>query len=331
MSTGDDFTRLAPCRIWLDRGLVRVLDLGGLAPVEPHFGQTIRHQIEDLGRIPIDIQYDSWRPEGPPPIGGVFHVGRCGSTLLSQLLQVGMQRWVIREPPVTRDLSSRWASSMPQDAARIMEAWNRVGRGFGASAGNGVLIKYTSTEALFLPEILGTSRLRYVAMVREPLGVVQSELDSPPGWISDLYRHPDELTSRFPGVPGRLPTATPTAMDWYTALWCAIVASILESPLDRVLVVDYEDVVNDPLGVVRRVERYLGVSPAVADHDFYEESNEVISGYSKEGQLGRGRPFDPNGIHRRTPLSPRAAHAVSQRTEALWEAVSLRMSRGVTA
>lgn len=98
---------------------------------DPFFDQTIerclkhpsnlifRHQtpIETLG------EYHEARP-GLPPTGFIFHLSRCGSTLVSQMLAALPQNVVISEAaPIDALLRSRLRDHDVTDATRV--AWLR--------------------------------------------------------------------------------------------------------------------------------------------------------------------------------------------------------------
>jgi len=79
-----------PVRI--DAGWVEWLDVGTLRFTDPFFENTVRRAGRRAGIAP-----------GPGPAGLIFHVSRCGSTLISQMLSTAGQL-VLSEPPPVDDI-----------------------------------------------------------------------------------------------------------------------------------------------------------------------------------------------------------------------------------
>ncbi len=86
--------------------------LGGGRFVDPFFEQTITHALRNPARLlfrkqtPAEVLEDAeWARLGIPPSGFVFHLSRCGSTLVAQMLAAVPENVVVSEaPPLDRIL-----------------------------------------------------------------------------------------------------------------------------------------------------------------------------------------------------------------------------------
>src|SRR5688572_14640957 len=85
-----------------------------------------------------------------PPADAIFHIGHCGSTLLSRLLESWPQLQSLREPLPLRTLAEAWpqlhapeSRLAPQEASRLLQAlWTAWSRPLGGQARS--VIKATS-------------------------------------------------------------------------------------------------------------------------------------------------------------------------------------------
>jgi hypothetical protein len=97
----------------------------GIAFDDPFFDQTVercfRHPFRLLFRHRSGMeQLRRWRDDHPglPPAGFVFHMSRCGSTLVSQMLAAATSHLVLSEcPPVDWVLRSGLGGPVPVDEA----------------------------------------------------------------------------------------------------------------------------------------------------------------------------------------------------------------------
>jgi hypothetical protein len=120
---------------------------------------------------------------GTGPAGIVFHVARCGSTLVSQLLKQHVGLVVYAEPlPVNEILlpPAKWPR------AEIVAALRSLGAAFERHARKPWVLKLTSWNTLFcdlVAEAFPSSP--WVLCLRDPLEIAVSLLRQPAGWIWD--------------------------------------------------------------------------------------------------------------------------------------------------
>lgn len=139
---------------------------------------------EDLGRtLP-----------GSAPAGLIFHVARCGSTLVSQLLKQQGGLVVYAEPPPVNEILK---PPQPWPRDKLVAALRSLADAFARHARGPYVLKFTSWNTLYcdlLAEAFPDSP--WVLCLRDPLEVCVSLLQRPPGWLLGT----DEMSQRFAAI-----------------------------------------------------------------------------------------------------------------------------------
>jgi hypothetical protein len=115
------------------------------------------------------------------PAGLVFHVARCGSTLISQLLRQLDGLVVYGEPQAVNEIllpPHQWPR------ADLVAALRSLGAAFAGHAQQPYVLKFTSWNTLFC-DILAEAfpQSPWVLSWRDPVEVAVSLLERPPGWV----------------------------------------------------------------------------------------------------------------------------------------------------
>jgi hypothetical protein len=183
-----DFSGWIPIRVYREN-LSLMVDWGYLGTrrfTKPFFNQTVdecvrhpadtlfRHQtpLEQLGEIM------SSQP-GVPPTGFIFHMSRCGSTLISQMLAAVPENIVLSEPaPLDTILRAHFQNPEITEEERVRWlqwlvgtwAWRRQ------PAEKNLFIKFDSWHTPFLPLIQRAfPGVPWIFVYREPLEVMVSQ------------------------------------------------------------------------------------------------------------------------------------------------------------
>ena len=144
---------------------------------------------ETVARIPasetvLHVTRDELGSAAPDtaPVGIIFHVARCGSTLISQSLKHLDNLVVYAEPqPVNEILvpPHRWPR------ADLVAALRALGDAFARHAGRPYVLKLSSWNTLFCDIITEAfPETNWVLSLRDPVEVGVSLLRQPPGWLS---------------------------------------------------------------------------------------------------------------------------------------------------
>jgi hypothetical protein len=228
VNIGEDWI---PCRVaWeQNRPLIDWCYLGGARFDEPFFRQTIGRAMRRpfsaafLRRAPIEAWNDAASPD---PAGLIFHMSRCGSTLISQMLKAIAGVTVFSEaPPV--DAVVR-APELGIDVCDEQHAdWlRRIVRALGSGGALGqraYLLKVDCWHALDLPLFLRAfPSVPWIFAYRDPIEVLASHALEPGEWTNRGFLRAE----RFGFDPAVIP---PAALPEYrTHLLAGILRGVLE-------------------------------------------------------------------------------------------------------
>ena len=220
---------------------------------------------------------------------GLFHIGHCGSTLLSRLLDSWPEVEGLREPLPLRDLAAAWhAHAPPRDLLpTLLSYWRRP-----LPPASRVAIKATSSCNALIEPLLRECSLQRVILLDMPLKP----------WLATLLKSEDSVRDALAAFDERAmvlsaqgiaidDTHAPSdaveacAMGWlaehlrFDALSRGEFAS-------RVLRVDFEELLSSPEPTLSRIAAHLeldstGVGRALA--------SPAWGRYSKAQQHGYGR------------------------------------------
>ncbi len=258
-----DLAGWTPARVRVEAGAPEVewVYTGGERFTDPFFEQTIERVLRDpfsllfRQRTPIETLSDAALIPGLEPRGFVFHVSRCGSTLVAQMLASCRRFLVLSEPspvdavlraPVVRSTRVAWLR-------RLLSVLGRPPEREGA-----LFVKFDSWSVLHLDLVAEAfPATPWIFLYRDPLEVLVS-----------LLRH-----SGVHGVPGALPPelfglAPAELPDLSREEYVArVLERICEAALahaddPRGLFVDYRRL---PGFVLDRLPRHLGLELAEAE------------------------------------------------------------------
>lgn len=140
--------------------------------------------------------------KAPPNLGLIFHCGRCGSTLLCQILKQHQHCLVIGEPTIIGQVLNE--STIPDGKKQIvLAAIFNIYAKWAASMGKYVVVKTTSwhiSRFQLLHRLLPQSPK--IFLYREPYAVIDSFLRKPSSWLTRKYKTINENT-RLESVAAR--------------------------------------------------------------------------------------------------------------------------------
>jgi hypothetical protein len=218
-----------PCRIvWdQDRPLVDWCYLGGVRFSEPFFHQTMRRVM----RRPFSAAFqrraaiDEWDDTATPdPSGLIFHMSRCGSTLISQMLKAIPSVTVFSEPApvdvVVRASEFRIDVSEEQHAKWLRAIVRALGSGFEQRA---YFLKLDCWHAVDLALFRRAfPSVPWIFLYRNPLEVLASHATEPSEWTDRGFLKAE----RFGFDPAAIPPAA--LAEYRTHLLVGILRRVLE-------------------------------------------------------------------------------------------------------
>lgn len=201
-----EFSGVAPTVVWADLSAERFS--------EPFFDQTVaRWASGPHARPPVRTGLDALAAlDDQPslePAGMVFHLSRCGSTLVSRLLGTLPGVVVISEPPPLNAVLALGPDRI--DEATLVRLVRRVVRALGRCRHDDerrLVLKCTSWNVR-RREVLAAAfpETPWAWVQRDPTHVLASLLAKPPGWLN-LQGSPRRAAQYFGLDPATIPAMT---------------------------------------------------------------------------------------------------------------------------
>ncbi len=299
-----------PIRTYWQDGQPRIdwCHLGATRFVEPFFDETIGGQI----RKPFNLLFrpqtslealEAWLDRHPPvpPTGFVFHMSRCGSTLVSQLLAASPRNIAISEAlPIDTALRPDLGPPGVDDALRV-----RLLRGIVGALGQ----RRAGGESRYFVKLDCWHTLS--------LDLIRRAFPDVP-WLF-LYRKPVEVMAsqmRMRGaqtVPGMIPPALfgidlAVAVEMPPAEYCArVLAAVCRAALDRCrtddgLLVNYREL---PDAVGGRIAAHFRI-------DWTDEERRAIAETARFDAKAPSFAFVPDAAQKRRQV-PASVEAATER------------------
>lgn len=143
-------------------------------------------------KTPIDSLRELYESSnGVPPTGFIFHMSRCGSTLVSQMLAALPKNIVMSEPPVIDSVIRAEAANDDERVERLRWIVNALGQRRDGSEEN-LFIKFDSWSTIDLALIrLAFPDVPWIFLYRDPVEVIVSQMRQRgaqmiPGFIKGL-------------------------------------------------------------------------------------------------------------------------------------------------
>lgn len=299
------------------------IDWGDLRDVrftDPFFQQTIERWAGDnpqpLMRTGLDALATLDAAPSLDPDGLVFHLSRCGSTLISRLLATVPGTLVVSEPAPINSLLM-----LDMDDATLVPLLRAMIRALGRRRFGDerhFVLKLSSWNTrrigLFRRAFPGVP---VIWVQRAPLDVMASLLAEPPGWAK-LQHLPDQLRSIFGLAPDD--TVNLDQPRFYARALTAMLHAIQTASDGPLLVLDYRAL---PDSIWTAAAPFLGLDLGVADIARMREEARYDS-----KSAGR-RPFVPSSAAR-TGMTEAICTLVEQCVMPLYEAIA-RHDRSVAA
>jgi hypothetical protein len=196
---------------------IRWLDFGTKLLSEPFFSQTVRqlkrHSPAARERVTGSetlIKIAS-KCIAQTPAGIIFHVSRCGSTMIANALKLGVGCAVLSEASAIGSLfsdvldDSVHLRSTERDE-RVTMLVNSVVRLYSASFGPQIIIKTHAANILHIARFRTVwPSVPFLIVIRDPIEVLMSNLANPSGWLSSMC-NPTTGPNLFGLMPSQVQT-----------------------------------------------------------------------------------------------------------------------------
>jgi hypothetical protein len=302
-------------------------NLGGVRFSDPFFAQTIERWAgcepsPRLVRTPLDALFALDEPPSLDPTALIFHLSRCGSTLLSRLLATHARTLVISEPsPLNQLLMAGPAELESEQQIRLVRALIRAFARPRSGEATHYVVKLSSWNIMRL-EILRRAfpGAKLIWVQRRPIEIMASILADPPGWM--LLRHAREQAALLFGAAALEVAANgeEQAEPFCARVLAAMLAGACAADDAGALLIDYGEL---PAGIWQRVAPFIGLT---LDEQARQRMIEESTLYSKDA--GR-RPFTGDPPERRF-ISDRVRRLAATFVDPLYEALDRRRALTLT-
>jgi hypothetical protein len=293
--------------VWQGQWLCRWLALAGQQFTEPFFSETILKcktcapngsRYASLTSLEMLVQAAATPLDAIPPSAFIFHVSRCGSTLLAQLLGLSQRHIVLSEVPLIDEilrLSLKDPGVAPTDIAASLRAIISLLARKQTGDSAHLFIKLDSWHVIFAPLIRKLyPDVPFVMLYRSPDEVVHSHqkrrgMQAVPGLLEpELFElSPDDVS-------------TGDADDYLDKVLGFYFSSFMKTAAQdkRVLLLNYQ---VGSMEIIRRVAAHADIAISKVDLELMEVRSRFHSKYPNQtfsetqanpvlsGRLGRAR------------------------------------------
>jgi hypothetical protein len=263
---------------------------------EPTY-QTRGDDDSSRATIPLDeflaaIEPLPW-PQRPRII---CHTGRCGSTLLTNMIALSSSTIVLREPRFLNDAllgdlrvrqsdtTATWGFTLGalKYCAYVASSLNRL-----------IVIKATSWATVdLLCNVWPLTGGTWLSLWRDPAEVVASQFYDPPRWSRN-----SAVLSATSTVKAAESGARWSQLELFVAMWCRAAEAFIASSQAQCLF-SYDQLASDPRATLDVADRWLGITDSPHEDP---KLDEVLGRYSKD-HPGHARPWA--SVPRRTLPDP---------------------------
>ncbi|WP_374569231.1 hypothetical protein [Ideonella sp.] len=292
----------APCRLPARAALdptglhLGLLDIAPHELHDPFLHETVQRvpAAQTLAHVPRaelgQVQASS------APVGVIFHVARCGSTLASQLLKQLDGVVVYAEPLVINELLVPPHSVSRAD---LVAALRTLGGFFAAHAQRPYVLKLSSWNTLFCDLVAEAfPQTPWALCLRDPLEVCVSLLAQQPSWLRD------DFATRFSPfmATGHQGLGTEARAARFFAAFCEAIMRLDQA---RGLLLPYESL---PSAVWTSLAPHFGLH---VDEPSRQRMAAAAQRHSKS-QVGQALSFAPDDERKRAAASPELHRAVDE-------------------
>ena len=298
-----------PCDLRVEEARVEwvLLDKEGLK--EPFFEQTVRRRrLENPTAIrQTDLDALLQLHQDLPPAGFIFHVSRCGSTLLANGMRASQDSIVVSEPqPISDALASSEESAQNGQVPLRTRLLQALMAAYGQKRNpreHSLVVKFTSWNLLYIAEIRKLwPKVPCVILIRDPLEVAVSCLAKPPGWLRLNFESASKSRASKIFIRDEV-IRTPEAICAHVLRKFLQIAAIQADALCRVL--DYEDL---DAATIARTAQFFNIPLSLDNNSAALKA--TLSVYSKDPLAAR--PFRSDSEHKLASASEELRHEVER-------------------
>lgn len=278
---------------------------------DPFMYQTVARSSAPEKIVHIEPDKVGEADSATAPRGIIFHVGRCGSTVLSQALKQLDDVAVYSEPLPINELLSPPSGSRRE----VTQALRSLGAAFAAHAGAPYVLKLSSWNTLFADVIADAfPQSPWLFCVRDPVEVGAALLHTPPPWL----RGDSAAARHIASIVGA--AADATAEEVFARFYASLCDTIMRLDPARGRLLRYEQLLQ-MLASDAPAHFRLHVDEAGA-----QRMHASTARYAK-APLDRPAPFAPDAEAKQAAATPALRRAVDTLARPALERVIATLER----
>lgn len=185
-------------------------------------------------------------------LGFIFHMSRCGSTLMTQMLATSDRFFVLSEPSIINAVLDPLLDITLEDREALLKASIIALIGCSPAVCEWVFIKFRSWNTFFMNLILRVfPDTRWMFIHRHGLEVFPSIIEKPPGWLRSRTSYVEYFSNV---LQTDIAVTLTMSQDEYIArllgAFCRVASSFRS---DRSLFVDYNDLKEHFLSNIKKL------------------------------------------------------------------------------
>ena len=272
-----------------------LLDIAAGELHDPFLHETVQRLQPTQSVVHIPPAELARTPPSFEPAGLIFHVARCGSTLVSQSLKQHEGLVVYSEPLAINELLLSPTASARADRVAALRS---LGAQFSLHAGRPYVLKLSSWNTLFCDLVADAfPTAPWAVCLRDPLEVCVSLLESQPSWLRS------DKAALF-SATANLGSPTHGAEDRAARFFAAFCDAVTRLDPARGMLLAYE---NLPDAIWSRLALHFRLALAAATRDGMAQVAKV---YSKSRTDQGSVAFSPDGDRKRAAASAGLRHVV---------------------
>lgn len=193
----------------------------------------------------------------------IFHISRCGSTLITQMLSRSRKFFVVSEPPFINTVLNPKKNFSQSELKSLLKAGIKSISNCAPKNSELTVIKFRSWNTLFLKTIIELfPSVPWMFVHRNGAEVLASVLQDPPGWLRAQHNYSGFFAQHLNLDENQLVSFNPP--EFVARLLNSFCTIAFENKADNCFFVDYKSL---PLSVIDIIENSLEIKLSPSEKD----------------------------------------------------------------
>ena len=308
---------LLPLELHCDAGEISWFDFGDMQLRETFLEISAEERLSqhaDALTVVTDLEVletPDLYPDALSPAGFIFHVGRCGSTLLAKVLSSLDRHIVIKEAePVQHLLDVEYEEVFGEKRVRYLQSLLNVYGHRRLPVHERFFVKFSSNHVKRLEMIRRLyPGVPWLFLYRNPYEIIPTSLEGPAWFI----RNKNTAEGAFEAGQSIEAVEQMSDLEFSVQVESSILRIAIENACDHCLFVDYTQLIPENLP---RILRFFGINVTGEEYDGMVEQ---FGFYSKSD--GASVPFVPDSAAKRDKVTDEIKEAIEEELWGLYQSL----------